>query len=94
MAEQRENLTLHQPGSGENRFVKRVFQSAYRENLLEFNATLLQPQRLAAQVDELAGVLRAPLREKSPEWLAATERAAAGQEVMISMGPEIIRPGR
>ena len=55
--------------------------------LQEFNRTIFQPERIHRQVDELASILRGPLEEESPERLAAMNKAAAGEEVTISMGP-------
>jgi hypothetical protein len=57
-AEQRENLTIHRPWSSDSRFLERVFQSAefkklYLAKMQEFNSTILQPQTIRAQVDQL-----------------------------------------
>lgn len=89
---QRENLSLLKPWTGENPFLERVFKvdafrQAYWARLREFNDTLLRPERIHAQVDELARVLRAPIQEESPERLAAMNRAAAGERVEVSLGP-------
>ncbi len=90
--EQRENLSIRKPWTGENRFLARVyntdaFKKAYSARLQEFSESVFQPERIHRQVDELAGVLRPPLEEESAEKLAQMNKAAAGEKVAISMGP-------
>lgn len=90
--EQRENLSIHKPWSGEHRFLERVYKSepfkkAYLARLLDLNKSVFEPERIHRQVDELAAVLRAPIQEESPERLAEFEKAVAGQKVAIAMGP-------
>ena len=90
--EQRENLSIQKPWTGENRFLERVYKSeafktAYLARLREFNKTIFEPERIHRQVDELAAVLRAPIQEESPERLAEFDKAAAGQKLTIVMGP-------
>jgi spore coat protein H len=90
--EQRENLTIQKPWTGENRFLARVFKAesfkkAYLAKLQEFSGTIFEPERIHRQVDELANVLRGPLQEESPERLVGLNKAAVGQNVTISMGP-------
>lgn len=90
--EERENLSIQKPWSGENRFLARVFKveafkKAYLERFNEFSTGIFQPERIQKQVDELAAVLRAPLQEESPERLAELNKAASGQKVAITMGP-------
>jgi spore coat protein H len=90
--EQRENLSVQKPWTGENPFLKRVYASqafkmAYLANLRELNKTVFQPERLHRQVDELAAVIRAPIQEESKERLAEFDKAAAGQKLTIVMGP-------
>jgi spore coat protein H len=90
--EQRENLNIHKPWTGENRFLKRVyeteaFKTAYLASLREFNKSILQPERIHRQVDELARVLRAPVQEESPERVSEFDKAAAGQKLTVVMGP-------
>jgi len=90
--EQREQLSIQRPWSGDNRFLERVFKTdafkkAYLARLQEFNGSLLKPDRLSRQVDELAAVLRAPVQEESPEKLAELNRAAAGERVTTYVGP-------
>ncbi len=95
--EERENLTIQKPWSGENRFLARIFKveafkKAYLQKLNEYSGSIFQPERLQKQVDELANVLCAPLQAESPEKLAAMNQAAAGQKVSISMGPGFSGP--
>ena len=90
--EQRENLSIQKPWTGENRFLERFFKSdafktAYRTSLTELNKTIFEPERIHRQVDELAAVLRAPIQEESPERLAEFNKAVAGQKLTIVMGP-------
>lgn len=89
---QRENLSIHKPWTGENRFLERVyktesFKKAYLTKLREFNETIFQPERIHRQVDELANILRAPMQEESSERLAALNKAVAGEKISISMRP-------
>ena len=63
------------------------FKSAYLAKLAEFNKTILEPERIHRQVDELAAVLRAPIQEESPERLSEFDKAVAGQKLTIVMGP-------
>lgn len=93
---QRENLTIHRPWSGENRFLERVFKvesfkKTYLARLQEFSRTIFQPDRIHQQVDELASALRGPIEEEGPERLASMNKAAAGEKVTISMGPGFAR---
>ena len=91
-SEQRENLSIHKPWSGENRFLERVFKveqfkSLYIARLKEFNDTVLKPQTIRQYVDELAGVLRLPIQEESPARLIEYDKATKGETINISMGP-------
>ena len=90
-AEQRENLTIHRPWSSDSRFLERVFQSdefkkLYLAKMQEFNSTILQPETIRAQVDQLAPVLREAIRQESPERFAEFNKAVAGDMVNIPMG--------
>jgi spore coat protein H len=89
--EQRENLSIHKPWTGENRFLERLykcelFKKAYLAHLTEFNKTIFEPERIHRQVEELAAVLRAPIQEELPERLAEFDKAVAGQKVTVAMG--------
>ena len=88
--EQRENLTIHRPW-GESRFLDRVFKveefkKLYLAKMQEFNNTILKPETIRAQVDELAPILRAAVKEESPERLAEFDKSAKGEMVTIYMG--------
>lgn len=90
--EQRDNLSIHHPWSGNNRFLERAFKTesfkqAYLARLQEFNGTIFKPDRLGRQVDELATVLRAPAQEESSDRLAELNRAVAGEKVTTYLGP-------
>jgi len=90
--EQRENLSIHKPWTGENRFLERVYKSEsfkkiYLARMTDFNKTIFEAERIHRQADELAGVLRAPIQKESPERLAEFDKAAAGQPLTIVMGP-------
>jgi hypothetical protein len=83
-AGQRETLSVLHPWRGENRFLDRIFktdafQKLYRARLDEFQQTILRPERLAAQVDELAAAIRPAVQEESEEKLARFDRAVAGE---------------
>ena len=88
--EQRENLTIHRPW-GESRFLDRVFKveefkKVYLAKMQEFNNTILKPETIRAQVDQLAPILRGAVKEESPERLAEFDKAAKGEMVTIYMG--------
>ena len=90
--EQRENLSIQRPWSGDNRFLDRVFKTEafkklYLARLREFNDSICKPDRLARQVDELAAVVRGPVKEESAERLAELDRAAAGERITTYIGP-------
>ncbi len=90
--EQRENLSIRKPWTGENRFLERVyecesFKTACAAHLSDLNENLFEPERIHRIVDELAAVLRTPIQEESPERLSEFDKAVAGQNVTIAMGP-------
>ena len=90
--EQRENLNIHKPWTGNNAFLAKVFKcasfkTAYLAALREFNGTILDPKRIERQVNELAAVVRGPIQEESAARLAALNKAVAGHAVRIDMGP-------
>jgi spore coat protein H len=89
--QQRENLDIHHPWSGDRRFLERVFKTEvfkeiYLARLREFNDSIFQPKAIHQQVDELARVLRQSVQEESAERLAQLSKAAAGERVTIYMG--------
>lgn len=84
--EQRENLSIHHPWQGENRFLERVFKvkafkKQYTARLEEFSKSIFQPARLQRQVDEIAAAIRPSLREEAGDKLDRFEKAVAGEPV-------------
>jgi spore coat protein CotH len=91
-AEQAElaRLSIHTPWAGHNRFLERVFNvPAFKERYLarqrEFGGTIFSPERLAAQVDEVAASIRPSVEGESAEKLArfdeaVKDEAAAGRD--------------
>jgi spore coat protein CotH len=84
--EQRENLSIHRPWRGENRFLDRVFKveafkKLYLARLDEFNKTIFKPERFDPQVDEIAAAIRPAVREESEEKLARFDQVVAGDPV-------------
>jgi hypothetical protein len=85
-----EELDIHQPWQGRNRFLERVFKveafnKLYLQHLTELSTTLAQPGRIANQVNELAPILRPAVAEESAEKLANFDKSVAGQ---ISDSPD------
>jgi len=79
--EQRNDLSIHRPWIGRNRFLERVFavdafKKLYLARLDEFSRTIFEPQRFASQVDEIAAVIRPAVQEESK--LDRFDRAVAG----------------
>jgi len=84
--EQRENLSIHKPWRGENRFLERVFKAPvfkklYLAKLDEFNKTIFKPERFIKQVDEIAAAIRPAVQEESEEKLARFDQVVAGKPV-------------
>ncbi|PAZ03623.1 MAG: hypothetical protein CAK89_00505 [Opitutia bacterium AMD-G3] len=96
-AEQRVNLSIRKPWTGNNRFLERLFKTeafmtTYLARLKEFNATTLKPERIGKLVDELGPVLREPMAQESPERLAGLNKALAGETLSVVMGPGYREP--
>jgi spore coat protein CotH len=90
--QQRENLSIHKPWNGQNRFLERVFgteqfKNVYLARMREFNDTIFQPAHIAQQVDELAIVIRDSISKESDERSAELNNTIAGKQVTSSMGP-------
>jgi hypothetical protein len=84
--DQRENLSIHKPWQGENRFLERVFKVAgfkqlYLARLGEFNQSAFKPERFYQQVDEIAAVIRPAVSEESEAALARFDKVVAGESV-------------
>lgn len=87
--EQREQLSIDHPWTGENKFLERMFKvdafkKAYLASLNELGQTLFRPGRFSNQVDELAAALRPAIREESDAMLTRFDRVVAGES--LSMG--------
>jgi spore coat protein H len=90
--EQREALSIHHPWQGERRFLDRVFKveafkKLYLAKLDEFSKTIFQPERLAAQVDEIAAAIRPAIEEESAEKLAQFNKVVAGESIRRATFP-------
>jgi spore coat protein CotH len=84
--EQRENLSIHTPWRGSNRFLERMFKNEtfktlYIAALTEFSKSIFQPQRFIQQVDELAAAIRPSVQQESEEKLARFDKVVAGEPV-------------
>ncbi len=84
--EQREQLSIQKPWSGQNRFFERVFavpafKEAYLARMKEFQGTIFKPERLARQVDEVAALVRPAVAEESPDKLERFDQVVAGKAV-------------
>ena len=82
--EQRENLSIHKPWQGENRFLERVFKVAafkqlYLARLDESNKSVFKPERFYQQVDEIASVIRPAVKEESETALERFDKVVAGE---------------
>jgi hypothetical protein len=82
--EQRDNLSIHHPWQGENRFLERVFQveafkKLYLARMDEFSKTVFQAERFAQQVDEIAAAIRPAVQEESDSKVARFDKAVAGE---------------
>jgi hypothetical protein len=80
--EQREQLSIHHPWRGDNRFFDRVFAAAsfktkYLAIFAELERTLFRPERFERQVDELATILRPAIEEESAEKAARFDRVVS-----------------
>jgi spore coat protein H len=84
--EQRNELSIHKPWRGRNRFLERVYQveafkKPYLARLKEINETIGRPERITKQVDEIAGSIRTAVKEESEEKLGRFDKAVAGENV-------------
>ena len=83
---QRNELSIHKPWRGENRFLARVFKvQAFKERYLaqlkEINETIGRPERITTQVDQVAAAIRPAIKEESGEKLATFDKSVAGESV-------------
>ena len=84
--EMRENLSIHRPWMGENRFLERVFRvesfkKLYLARMSEFSKTIFKPERFHQQVDQIAKSIRPVVLEESEEKLARFDKVVAGETV-------------
>lgn len=84
--EQREKLSIHKPWSGQNRFFERIFatpafKNVYLAQLARLQNTLAKPERLIAQVDEVARAIRPAVKDEPVEKLATFDKVIAGESV-------------
>lgn len=82
--QEREQLAIAHPWQGDNLFLERLFavpafQKLYRAELARLTQTLFLPERIAAQVDELDKLLRAPITDESPQRLKQLDLSVAGK---------------
>ena len=95
--EQRIGLSIKKPWTGNNRFLDKLFKAEsfralYLAKLKEFNATVLQPEKLSRQVDELGALLRPAVTAESQERLGGFNKAIAGETLPLVMGPGYREP--
>ncbi len=79
-----DKLSIQKPWRGQNHFLERVFKveafkKLYLAHMAEFSQTIFKPERIIAQVDELAPVIRPAIQEESAEKLAAFDKTIAGK---------------
>ena len=84
--EQRNELSIHKPWRGENRFLERVFKvdafkKPYLAKLREISETIGQPERITKQVDTIAAAIRPAVKDESEEKLARFDKIVAGESV-------------
>ena len=94
--EVRENLSINHPWSdngmgGNKRFLERVynlpkFKNIYLKHLREFNATICQVDRICAQVDETAELIRDSVARESEQKLARFDTVVAGETLSGGFG--------
>lgn len=82
--EQREQLSVEHPWTGANRLLERIFavgdfHTRYRGELARINTTLGLPERLRAQVEEVAAAIRPAVTEEGPEKARRFEQSVAGE---------------
>lgn len=90
--EQRENLSILKPWTGNNRFLERLFKmeafkQLYLARLREFSTTIFKPERFHQQVDALAKLLRPAVEEESAEKLARFDKVVAGEPAPMAGVP-------
>ena len=89
--DEREQLSITHPWTGTNRFLERTFavesfNTRYRTELERINTTLAKPERLQAQVDEVAAAIRDAVTEEGADKRDRFDKSVAG-EVAAGNGP-------
>ena len=79
---------IERPWSGSNRFLARLysveaFRARYFARLAEFSDRLFLPERFAAQVSEIAPVIRPSIERESADWLRGFDQIAAGRSGIV-----------
>jgi hypothetical protein len=89
--EQREQLSIEHPWQGQNRFIERMlkvpyFHKIYRARIQQFSGTIFKPERIFAQVDALAPILRPAVVEEGGEKLERFDLALKGETLFDNNG--------
>ncbi|MFN0102097.1 MAG: CotH kinase family protein [Bryobacteraceae bacterium] len=89
--EQREQLSIMQPWMGSVKLLERVyaderFKKIYLEKMAEFDRTIFEPARFAAQVDEIAKAIRPSVSDEAASKLARFDKVVAGETVAPDFG--------
>ncbi|MCU1234561.1 MAG: hypothetical protein JWP63_2528 [Candidatus Solibacter sp.] len=79
-------LSIEHPWRGQNRFLERLFQvdtfkQRYMARMKEFSASICRPERITAQVEETAAVIRPAVKEESDAKVARFDQTVAGEAV-------------
>ena len=91
--EQRNQLSIHHPWRGDNRFLERMFRveafkKLYLQHMETFSQGIFKPDRFIKQVDQIAAAIRPAVAEESNSRLARFDAAVAGKPVEQGpMGP-------
>jgi spore coat protein CotH len=83
-----ESLDVSTPWQGNNRFLERVFaveafRTLYLAKLDEFSRTLFRSDRFAAQMAEIAPVIRSAIEDESAAQLRGFDSAVAGSAGIV-----------
>jgi hypothetical protein len=77
-------LSITHPWLNGNRFLDRVFavpsfRALYLAKIAEYRKTILRPERIIAQVDEIAPAIRAAIQEESKDKAAHFDRLVSAR---------------
>ena len=92
-----EEMSITQAWAPDNRFLERMmksesFKKTYLARMQEFQKTIFRPERLAAQVDALAKLLRPAVAEEGAEKAERFDKIVAGERPEAG-GPGFGGPG-